>query len=95
MPAGSTARIAKVCDPATSPLYDAGEVQELKVALSSAHSNWLARSSAEKVKLAVVSLVALDGIESIVALGTTVSMVTVRESDGAERLPAASMAIAM
>ncbi len=93
------ARTSKVCAPTDSPEYSSGDVQPVKAAPFSEHSNVDPASSAEKVNVADVSVVVAAGPLSTVVSGGVVSGggagdSTVHEYSAGDRsrLPAASMA---
>ena len=89
--APSFARTRNSCGPAARPVYSAGELQELKVAASSAHSKDAPASLDEKVKLALVLAVELAGPVSTVVSGAR-SIVQEWTAALPSVLPAASVA---
>jgi hypothetical protein len=76
-PAKSVALTSKVCEPAASPVYALGEVQEAKAPASSLHSKVEPASEELKEKLASVELVGSAGLLAIVVWGSLRSIVQV------------------
>jgi hypothetical protein len=62
-----------VCSPIARAVYVAGEVQTVKAAPSSAHSKVDPGSLAEKLNMALVSVVVASGAEVIAVSGAVVS----------------------
>ena len=76
-PAGSVAVTVKVCAPAASDVYDAGEVHAAAAAASSLQLNVEPVFELLKPKLALIELVGFAGAAVIVTTGAVVSSVHV------------------
>ena len=92
LPARSVARTRSSCDPTARPVYCLGELQALKAAPSSEHSNVEPASSELKPKLAVVLELAAPGFAPIVVCGALTSYSQVWLAGVASTLPAPSIA---
>jgi len=92
LPAPSTARTRKVCDPAPSPVYVCGLVHAANGAASRLHSKVAPVVSDVKSKVAVVSFVGPAGADVIVVSGAVVSTVQVRVAGVGSTFPAISAA---